>query len=192
MAWVTQAWVGCGGAEDAYPPAAVVDGGESVLALTGQRDGLDEVHRQDRLSLRAQEVGPGNGCPAQGRIDAGGLEDLPHRGRGDRDAQQREFTVNASISPRRVLGCQAQDEAANRSDRARTSRPSVHARTGMAALHQVAMPPQYRDRADQKPEPTQPRAGQGHEQSGEQRPVLRSQPRALITELSAQDRELMT
>ncbi|WP_330275954.1 hypothetical protein OG205_10240 [Lentzea sp. NBC_00516] len=40
----------------------VVDGGENVLALTGKCDRLDEVHRQDRLSLRAQEVGSVIGC----------------------------------------------------------------------------------------------------------------------------------
>jgi hypothetical protein len=82
MAWVTYAWVGCaGGVEYPYPytPTGVVDGGENVLALPGQRDRFNKVHRQDRLRLRAQEVGPGNGCPARGRIDASSLEDLPHR-----------------------------------------------------------------------------------------------------------------
>ena len=75
----------------------MVDGGEDVVALTGQRDSFNEVRRQDRLSLRAQKVVPRNGCPAQGRIDAGGLEDLPHRGGRDRDTEKREFAVDASI-----------------------------------------------------------------------------------------------
>ncbi len=192
MAWVTPCVGGvCGGADYPYTPAGVVDGSENVLALTGQRDRFDEVHRQDRRSLRAQKVGPRNGCPARGRIDVCSLEDLPHRRRGDRDTQEREFTVDASIPPRGVLGCQAQDEVADRSDSARTPRPSVHDHTGMAALHQVPMPPQHRIRADQESESAQRRAAQGHEQGGEQRPVLRRQSWTLITELSFQDSELM-
>lgn len=95
-----------GRADYPYTATGVVDDGENVLALAGQRDHLDEVHRQDRLRLRAQEVDPGNGCPARGRIDAGSLEDLPHRRGGDRDTHERELTVGTSISPRRVLSRQ--------------------------------------------------------------------------------------
>lgn len=64
MACVTQAWVGVGcRAEDADTSAGVLDDGEDVLALPGQGEGLDEVHRQDRLGLGAQEAGPGNPRP---------------------------------------------------------------------------------------------------------------------------------
>ena len=55
-----------------------------------------------------------------------------HRRRGDRDTEKREFTVDTSIPPRGVLSCQAQDEPANRGDRARRapgSRPCGHAGT---------------------------------------------------------------
>jgi hypothetical protein len=89
----------CGGAEYTYTPVGMVDGGENVLALACQRDSFDEVHRQDRLSLRAQEVGPSDGRAARSRVDAGSLEDLLHRGGGYRYAQEREFAVDASISP---------------------------------------------------------------------------------------------
>jgi hypothetical protein len=58
--------------------AGVVDGGEDVLALPGQGDGFDEVHRQDRLGLGAQEGSPGHGRALRGRLDAGCLEDLPY------------------------------------------------------------------------------------------------------------------
>ncbi len=47
-----------GRADYPYTATGVVDDGENVLALAGQRDRLDEVHRQDRLRLRAQEVRP--------------------------------------------------------------------------------------------------------------------------------------
>ncbi|QKV80623.1 hypothetical protein HUT10_47745 [Amycolatopsis sp. Hca4] len=42
--------------ENADPPARVVDSRENVLPLSSERDGLDEVHRQNRLGLRAQKV----------------------------------------------------------------------------------------------------------------------------------------
>ncbi|MCX2950166.1 hypothetical protein [Lentzea sp. NEAU-D7] len=153
IAWVNPGMGGVRGRAD-YPCTAtgVVDDGENVLALAGQRDRLDEIHCQDRLRLRAQEVAPGNGCPARRRIDAGSLEDLPHRRGGDRDTEEREFTVDTPIPPRRVLGRQPQDEQADRSHRAWTSGRPIHARTGMATLRQVAMPPQHRVRADQQPE----------------------------------------
>jgi hypothetical protein len=89
-----------GGAKYSHPPADMVDDGENVLALPRQRDRLDEVHRQDHLSLRTQEVSPGSGRPARSRINAGGLEDPPHRGGGDREPEKREFAMDASISPR--------------------------------------------------------------------------------------------
>lgn len=49
----TQAWVGC-----ADPSASMMDGSEDVLPLPSQGDGLDEIHRQDRLRLGPQEVRP--------------------------------------------------------------------------------------------------------------------------------------
>jgi hypothetical protein len=57
IAWMTHACVGW-----AVVPSTriwsdlsvgVVDRGEDVLALSGQGDGLDEVHGQDRLGLGA-------------------------------------------------------------------------------------------------------------------------------------------
>jgi len=47
-----------GGAENTDAPASVVDGSQDVLALSGEGDGLDEVHRQDRLGLGTQQAGP--------------------------------------------------------------------------------------------------------------------------------------
>lgn len=55
----------CGGTECAYTFVGVVDGGEDVLTLPGQRDNLDEAHCQDRLILRAREVDPYNGWLAR-------------------------------------------------------------------------------------------------------------------------------
>jgi ribosomal protein L19E len=99
--------------------------------------------------------------------------------------------MDAPIAPRGIFSCQAQDEAADRGDRARTPGPTALACTGVADFHQVAMPSQHRVRADQQSESAQRRAGQGREQGREQRPVLGLQLWALIAKLSVQDRELM-
>jgi hypothetical protein len=94
-----------GGAENA--PASVVDGGEDVLALAGESDGLDEVDRQDRLGLGAQQVDPCDGCPSRARVDVLGLEDPPHGRSSDRATQQSQFTVNAPVASGGVLSYQA-------------------------------------------------------------------------------------
>jgi hypothetical protein len=44
----------------------------------GQGDGLDEVDRQDRLGLRAQEGSPGHGRALGRPLDASGLEDFTY------------------------------------------------------------------------------------------------------------------
>ena len=53
------------------------------------------------------------------------------------------------------------------------------------------MPPQHRVWADQEPEPTQHCTRQRHQQHGEEHPVLGPKSRALVTELSLQDGQLM-
>ena len=52
--WVTQAAVGCAVAPgDTDAAAGVLDDGEDVHPGAGQRDGLDEVRRHQRVGLRA-------------------------------------------------------------------------------------------------------------------------------------------
>lgn len=46
-----------------------------------------EVHLRATKGLCGQELPPGRPGPAGRRIDAGGVEDLPHRGGCDRVAQ---------------------------------------------------------------------------------------------------------
>ncbi|WP_173142404.1 hypothetical protein [Kibdelosporangium persicum] len=75
-ACVIQVWVGCGGVEDACLPAGVVDRGEDVLSRSGKGDGLDEVYRQDRFGLGAQDVSPRDGRPVWGWGNTLGLEDF--------------------------------------------------------------------------------------------------------------------
>ena len=69
-----------GGTEDANTAGGVFDDGEDVLALPGQRDGLDEVAGEQRFGLGAQEAGPGRDAALGCGVDARGLEDLPDGG----------------------------------------------------------------------------------------------------------------
>jgi hypothetical protein len=64
---------------EVYAAAAVLDHHEHTEAA--QEDGVDvgEVDGEDRVSLRGQELPPGRSGPARSGIDAGGLQDLPHR-----------------------------------------------------------------------------------------------------------------
>jgi hypothetical protein len=68
--------------------------------------GLEEVARQQRVGLRAQELRPGAGCPLRCGVEAGLLEDLPHGRRPDLDTEDQQFTVHPPVPPGGVLGDQ--------------------------------------------------------------------------------------
>jgi hypothetical protein len=69
----------------------VLDHHEDVEAA--QQDGVNmrEVDREDRLGLRGEELPPGRAGASRRRIEAGGLEDRPRGGRGDRMAEADEL-----------------------------------------------------------------------------------------------------
>jgi hypothetical protein len=62
-----------------HAAGAVLDEEQHVQPAQDHGAGLEEVHRQDRLRLGLQERPPGLPGPLGCRIDAGVLEDLPHR-----------------------------------------------------------------------------------------------------------------
>jgi hypothetical protein len=66
-----------------------------------------KVGGEDGLGLGAQEHRPAVRGPVGRRVDARVLEDLPDGGRGDLDAQDEQFTVDASVAPAAVLLRQA-------------------------------------------------------------------------------------
>src|SRR5690242_21655976 len=67
-----------GRAEDADPPAGVLDDRQHVQAGAGQGDGLEEVAGEQRISLGTEEVSPGGRGAFGCRVDPGLAEDLPH------------------------------------------------------------------------------------------------------------------
>jgi hypothetical protein len=76
-----------GRSEDAYPAGAVLYNGKDVGLRPVEQIGGEQVQRQDPLRLGPQELGPARSVPAGRGIDAGGLEDLPDRGRRHGDAE---------------------------------------------------------------------------------------------------------
>lgn len=131
-----------GGAEYTDASVGVVDGGEGVLTLPGEGDGLDEVHREDGLGLGVQEGGPGD-VRALGRgIDAFGLEDFPDGGGRQLDAEEREFAVDAPVAPGGVFFGEAEYEAADGGDCARAAGTRVAAEADVTVIHEVAVPAQ--------------------------------------------------
>jgi len=84
---------------------------QHVQAPEQHRVDMEEVTRQDALGLGGQELPPGQPRTARRRLDAGLPEEQPHGARGHPIPKLHEFTVDASISPRRVLCRHPQDQA---------------------------------------------------------------------------------
>jgi hypothetical protein len=131
-----------GGAEDPDATGGVFDHSEDVQACPGQGHGLKEVGGEDRVGLAAEEVGPGGRGPVGRGIDAGLTQDLPDGGWGDRDAEDEQFAVNASVAPAAVLSGQAQYEGADRGHGAGPSAPPGAGGGGVMAGDQGLVPAQ--------------------------------------------------
>ena len=79
--------------QDPNPAPGVLDDHQHEQAGAAQGDGLEEVAREQRVSLRAQEAGPGRGSPVGCRVDPGLPENLPDGGGSDRDAQDEQLAI---------------------------------------------------------------------------------------------------
>ena len=67
-----------------------------------QRDravNVEEIAGQYRGGLRAQEPPPGRVIALRRGRDPQALQDPPHRGRPDLDAQAEQFTLDALVAP---------------------------------------------------------------------------------------------
>jgi hypothetical protein len=111
----------CGSAEDADAAGGVFDDGEEVQASPGQGTSLEEITREQRIRLAAQEVGPGGVLSLGRRGDAVSIENLPDRGGGDLDAKRGQFPVDAPVAPRGVSRARRRTRA--RIDRTVRGRP---------------------------------------------------------------------
>ena len=84
-----------GRAQDPDPPGGVLDHRQHVQAGAAEGDGLEEVAGKQRIGLGAEEAGPGGGGALGRRVDPDVVQDLPHGGGGDLDAEHEEFAVDA-------------------------------------------------------------------------------------------------
>ena len=104
----------------------------------------------------------------------------------------RQFTVDAAVTPAGILPCQAQHQQADGTDGPRPARALGAGPSRVAARQQVPVPAQHRLRPDQQPEPAKHVPREPVQQGGQERPVARAEPRPGLTQLSLQDRDLVT
>jgi hypothetical protein len=149
-----------GRAEDPDSPAGVFDHREDVHPGAAQRHRFEEVGGEDGFGLGAQEHCPTVRSPLGRWVDLRGLEDLPDGGRGDLDAQDEQFPVDAPVAPAAVVACQAQHQRADGPHRGWPTGAFGARQAGVTSGDQVAMPAQYRFRAHQKSDPMQHVAGE--------------------------------
>jgi hypothetical protein len=171
-----------------HPAGAMLDKYQHVQPLQQHRLHHQEVTGDDRVSLSGQELPPGRPGPPGRWIDAGGVQDLPHRGRGNRVPQPRQLALDPPVPPGRVLPRHPDDQ---RLDRRASGRPPWPAPAGVVLLagDQVTAPAQDRGRGDREdlrpPAPThQPRQRREPHSVG----MIPPQP---ATELTAQHLVLM-
>jgi hypothetical protein len=67
-----------GDPEDADAPGGVLDHGQDVSLRAVQQVRGEEIARQDRLGLGAQELRPGRVCSSRRGVEPGILQDFPH------------------------------------------------------------------------------------------------------------------
>ena len=88
----------------------MLDEEQDVQAAQEHGVDVEEVGREDRLRLSVQERPPGLPRPGGRRVDAGVLEDLPHRRRGQPVPKAGQLAVDAPVPPARVLPCHLQHQ----------------------------------------------------------------------------------
>jgi hypothetical protein len=103
------------------PAGAVLDDDQGVDAPQQHGVDVEEAGREDAVGLCGQELFPGWACAAGRGIDPGVVQDLPDRGGGDRVTEFDEFAVDAPVSPRGVVGRDADHELADGGCRGRSA-----------------------------------------------------------------------
>jgi hypothetical protein len=88
----------CGHSDQMCPAGAMLDRDQHVDPSEHHGVYGQEVHRQDGLGLRSEELSPGRTRPAWSRVEAGVVRDLPHGGGGDAVAEPDQFALHAPMS----------------------------------------------------------------------------------------------
>ncbi len=156
----------------------------------------EEVARQDRLGLGAQELRPGRRSPPRRGVHPGLVQDFPYRRRCYFHSQAGQLTVDSAVAPAEVLAGQPEHQGLDGPAGGWPASPAALGPGGPAAADDVAVPAQDGVRGDQEPQRLAPRFRYYGEQGREQCPVRPVQPRAARLpplqdgELVAQDQDL--
>ena len=92
-----------GDSEDADAPGGVLDHGQDVGLGAVQQVGGEQVARQDRLGLGAQELRPGRVCSSRRGVDVCLLQDFPHGRCRYFHSQADQLAVDPAVAPAGVL-----------------------------------------------------------------------------------------
>ncbi len=175
-----------GDTEDVHPAGTELHDDQAIQALEQHRVAVKEVARQDPRSLSTQELTPGRSHASRCGVDAGLLQDQPHRGGPDPVAQSREFPGDPPISPQRILPGQTKYQGP---DGDADGRPTMAAALeGPPPPYEIGVPAQQRARRHEQPPTTG--SGQQPRQRADHRPIRPRRPRPC--HLPTQHRELMT
>ena len=161
----------------------MLDHREHVRLRPVQQVDHDEVAGDDRLGLRAKELRPRRtGIPGRGRIDAGSLQDLPHRRGSDLNVQAGQLSVDPTLAPTAILPRPSQDQGPDGPLRKR----------GPGSPQQIPVPAQHRLRRDDQ---TDTRQAAMREQPGQQHQPRTIGPGQLTSQAritTLRDSKLMT
>ena len=164
--------------EDADAPGGVLDHGQDVSLGAVQQARGEEIARQDRLGLGAQELQPGKVCSSRRGVDPGVLQDFPHGRRCYFHSQAGDLAVDPAVSSVRVLAGQPEGQGPDVPASVRSAGLAANGPGGPAAANDVAVPAQDRVRGDQEPQPVLAGFRYHGEQGREQCPVRPVQFRA--------------
>ena len=131
------------------PAGAVLDEHQHVQPLEQHRLHHQEVTGDDGVRLGGQELPPGRPGPPGRGIDARGVQDLPHRGRGDRMPEPRQLALDPPVAPGRVLPRHPDDQRLDRGTGGRSSWPAPAGVVPLAG-DEVTVPAQDRGRGDRE------------------------------------------
>jgi hypothetical protein len=144
-----------GASREVHAARAELQEEEHIKATKPDRLNSEEIARNDRLGVRAQELAPAETSPRAGRRHAGLSQDLRDACRRGSHAHTGELTNDSLVAPARVLTRKPQHQ---RNDIIRdrwSARPPSSVRPPFP--HKLAMPAEQRVRANEERRPA-PRA----------------------------------
>ncbi len=171
--------------------ASGVDLDEEQHMETAQRDGIDaeEVGRDQGVGLAGDELAPRRSGAIGGGLTSGVAEDLPDSGSGDAVPETAHLSMDTSIAPVRVLGVEAQDEAAELGGRGWASGSGL-GWLGPVPGDEAAVPADHRRRSHDQHHVVETSPVERLRKEGEHGPVARCELRAV--DLALQDEDLVS